>query len=102
MEGDQAEGDRGVTHKIMAIINHTKLEAMPAKKLNAPVKTKTTAAKEKRTVHDAVMRMKIILVPLSVADTSRLEVSTSSLTCFERGWNHSRRARPTTLGRHTD
>ena len=66
MEGDRAMGDRDVTHKIMIIINHTKLEAIEAKKLNAPVKTKMTAAKASRTVHDAVMRIKIILIPLSV------------------------------------
>jgi len=72
MEGDRTAGKRDVTHKIMTIINHTRLEAMEAKKLNAPLKTKMTAAKEKRTVHDAVTRMKIILVPGSVWDCRSL------------------------------
>ncbi len=71
-------------------------------KLNEPLKTKTTAAKAKRVVHTAVKRIKIILVPFQLDDAPLLEVSMSSLTCFERGWHHSRRAQRTTLGRHTD
>jgi DNA-binding transcriptional regulator YiaG len=87
MKGDRVVSGRDVTHKIMTIINQTMLEAMEAKKLNAPLKTKMTAAKAKSTVHDAVTRIKIILVPVSVSvsHAARLKVSTSSLTCFERG-----------------
>lgn len=61
--------DRDLTHKIMVIINHTTLEAIEAKKLNDPLKTKTTAAKAKRVVHAAVKRVKIILVPFQLDDT---------------------------------
>ena len=45
------------------------LEAIEAKKLNDPLKTKTTAAKAKRVVHDAVKRVKIILFPFQLDDT---------------------------------
>jgi len=83
MEGDRTAGERDVTHKIMTIINHTRLEAMEAKKLNAPLKTKMTAAKEKRTVHDAVTRMKIILVPGSVGNAGLYVITYTLRTRLE-------------------
>ena len=99
---DGLMGDRDVTHKMMVIIKNTRLEAIEAIKLNEPLKTKTTAANAKRVVHTAVKRQKIILVAVPLGDTLWPEVTTSSLTCFERGWHHYRRAQRTTLGRHTD
>ena len=84
----------------MVIISHTMLEAIPAKKLNEPLKTKATAAKAKSVVHDAVKRIKIILF-LLVGDVLVIGPNVM-LTCFERGWHHSHRARQTTLGRYTD
>lgn len=62
-------GSRGderalLTQKMMVIISHTMLEAIPAKKLNEPLRTKMTAAKAKRVVHAAVKMTNIILFPL--------------------------------------
>ena len=92
MEGGPGS-DRGVTHKIMVIIKNKRLELIEAIKLNEPLKTKTTAAKAKMVVHTAVKRQKIILVPnIPLGNTLGWEVMTSSLTCLEHGWHHSRRA----------
>ena len=52
------------TQKMMVMINHTMLEATPARKLNTPRKMNMTAAKAKRVVHTAVKRTNIILFSL--------------------------------------
>ena len=72
-----------LTQKIMVIISHTMLEAIPAKKLNEPLRTKMTAAKAKRVVHAAVKRTNIILfsllaVSLVVGPTSYVHASNAA------------------------